>query len=97
MNKKLIPLIIILTLFVGYPIADISAATTTGTAPTSKTTTAKTVKKKVASKKKTVRKKRKERLIAAPKPFTLETAPHSPKPVAKAKKKTSTKKASKKA
>jgi hypothetical protein len=95
MNKKLLTLLIAFLLFIGYPMADISAATTTGSTPASKTVT-KTVKKKTATKKKVVKRKRKERLISAPKPFTLETAPHSPQPIAKAKKKT-TKKTVKKA
>lgn len=58
-------------------------AATAKTTTTKKSTTKKTTKKKVI-------KKKKERLILNPPLITLDTAPHSPKPVTK--KKTTTKK-----
>ncbi len=100
MNKILIPLFIIVSLFIGYPMAEVSAATTTAsktTVSTSKPTTTKTVtKKKVVKTVVKKKKKKKERLIPAPALFTLSNAPHSPKVIAKAKKKTPTKVVAKK-
>ncbi len=90
MIKKLIPLFVIVSLFVGYPASTFAATTTTST--TKSTTTAKapvkkaTTAKKAPAKKKVVKKK-KERLILQPAKFTLQNAPHSPKPVAKSKSK----------
>jgi hypothetical protein len=81
-TKIILPVFIALSLVVGSPVGVVHAATTVKT-----TTSAKKVAKKPVAKKKVVKKK-KERLIAEPALFTLETAPHSPKPVAKSKKKT---------
>lgn len=88
MIKKILPIFIILALFVGYSPSAFAATTPTA----KKTVTTKTTSKKVTTKKKTTKKKKvvkkKEKLIANPPLITLDTAPHSPKPIAKAKKKT---------
>ncbi len=87
MIKNIIPFLIVISLFVGYPMADIVQASTTASGQTSvaKPTAKKAVVKKKAVKKKVTKKK--ERLIPAPALYTLDNAPYSDKPISKAKKK----------
>lgn len=89
MNKIIISLFILVSLICA-PFSTMAATSSVKTQ--AKTTVVKTTKKK--SKKKKVA--RHERLIAVPPLFTLDTAPHSAKPIAKAKKKSSKKSTKKK-
>jgi len=95
MNKKYIIYIFTVLLLVAIPFSTFEvlhiaeAATPTKTTPAKTTVTKKPTAKKVVAKKKVVKKgtKKKERLMVAPPKFTIDTAPHSPKPIAKASKK----------
>jgi hypothetical protein len=96
MIKKIISLFIFVLLVVS-PVADFGGIKVANAA-TTKTAVKKSTAKKTTTKKKSKKKKitkRKERLIAEPPLITMDTAPHSPKPVAK--KSTKKKKVTKKA
>jgi len=92
-KKIILPFFIILSLFIGYPSSIFAVTTSPIKSPTKTIVTASktTTKKVVVKKKKKVVAKKKEKLIAIPPLFTLDTAPHSAKPVYRStKKKTST-------
>ena len=80
MIKKIIPFLIVLSLFIGFPLAPVFAKTT------SNHTVAKTTKKTL-SKRKGKKSAKKEVLSLTPDLITLETAPHSGKPISKYKSK----------
>ena len=86
MIKKILPFFIAFALIVGFPMAEVSAATTVKTATTTKTV----VKKKTTKKRRST--KRKEKLTVNPPLITLDTAPHSGRPLARAMKRKTTKK-----
>lgn len=87
MIKRFVTIFILFTFLLGISPVSVFAATTKTTKKVAVT------KKKVAIKKSV---KRKEKLTVEPPLFTIDTAPHSPKPVARSKKKTTKKVAIKK-
>ncbi|MCC6323964.1 hypothetical protein IT400_04205 [Candidatus Nomurabacteria bacterium] len=96
MTKRIISFFIFLILVVSpvNSVLEVQQAhgATTKTTTVKKSTTKKATNKKTTTKKKVTKKKPK--VVLAPPLFTLETAPHSPKPSSKSKskKKTTTKK-----
>jgi hypothetical protein len=84
MIKKIFSIFIIAS-FLFTPVFEVSAAAT----KSAKTVAKKSVAKKAVAKKSVAKKKvvKKKRVIENPPLITIETAPHSPKPIAKATKK----------
>lgn len=88
MIKKIFSIFIIAS-FLFTPVFEVSAAATKSTKTVAKKPVAKKPAAKKAVTKKPVAKKKvvKKRVIENPPLITIETAPHSPKPIAKATKK----------
>lgn len=97
MIKKLIPCLLLIVSLLSAPliVTEVDAQVASSTAvsvpvkeiptPVKQEVKKPVVKKKVAVKKKKVVTKRKEKLTTAPALITVDTAPHSPKPIAKKK------------
>ncbi len=92
-KQLIISCIIVFSLFIVSPVSEVvfaAAGSTTSRITTKPSSHKVTAKNKITKKKRKV--VRKEKLTLTPPLFTLDTAPHSPKPITKYKKKSTKKK-----